>query len=242
MKDQLRAAAGAAPTLGRLNGVAQTVWRALGAGAIDEAEAGELSELVELRRAEIRARLGGERRPEPAPGARPRRAHRNPERVARRRRLAASGPMPPALAAAFTTSELAVLRIIGDECRQHGACEASLGEIAARAGVGRTSVQNAVRAARRAGLIAVEERRRSAWRNDPNRITIASPEWSTWLQRGPKGGRVQKHEPHGYGRLDPDGFSPEDVATRAERTGSRHSRASPEAPQPGPATNRDRRR
>src|SRR3954454_3368543 len=37
--------------------------------------------------------------------------------IARRRHLAASGPMPPALACRFTVSELAVLKIVGDEVR-----------------------------------------------------------------------------------------------------------------------------
>jgi hypothetical protein len=60
-----------------------------------------------------------------APRAAARRRQRSPDRQAsieRRRRLAASGPMPPALAARFTTSELAALRIIGDEVRHHGVC------------------------------------------------------------------------------------------------------------------------
>ena len=54
--------------------------------------------------------------------------------------------MPPALACRFTVSELAVLRIIGDEVRQHGHC---VGEIAARAGVCRRMVQSAHREAAR---------------------------------------------------------------------------------------------
>jgi hypothetical protein len=46
---------------------------------------------------------------------------RSPDRQAsieRRRRLAASGPLPPVMAARFTVSELAVLRIVGDEVLQ----------------------------------------------------------------------------------------------------------------------------
>ena len=47
----------------------------------------------------------------------PRRAQYCSDRTAsilRRRKLAASGPLPPALASQFTTGELAVLRIIGE--------------------------------------------------------------------------------------------------------------------------------
>ena len=47
--------------------------------------------------------------------------------------LAASGPMPPALAAHFTVGQLAVLRIVGDEVRANGSCALTLAEIGARA-------------------------------------------------------------------------------------------------------------
>jgi len=36
--------------------------------------------------------------------------------------LAASGPLPPQLASHFTTGELTVLRIVGDEVKAHGVC------------------------------------------------------------------------------------------------------------------------
>jgi len=72
--------------------------------------------------------------------------------------------MPPALACKFTVSELAVLRIIGDEVRQHGQCDRCVDEIAARAGVCRRMVQNAIREAARLGLLTVEELRpRRKW-------------------------------------------------------------------------------
>src|SRR3712207_154013 len=82
--------------------------------------------------------------------------------------------MPPALACKFTVSELAVLRIVGDEVRQHGYCDRCVDEIAARAGVCRQMVQNAIREAARLGLLTVEERRREGRRNLPNVIRIAS--------------------------------------------------------------------
>src|SRR4051794_7088557 len=92
--------------------------------------------------------------------------------------------MPPALACKFTVSELAVLRIIGDEVRQHGQCARCVDEIAARAGVCRRMVQNAIREAARLGLLAVEERRREGRRNLPNIVRIVSKEWMSWLARG----------------------------------------------------------
>src|SRR4051812_46164642 len=119
------------------------------------------------------------------------RAPKRPVAIARRRHLAASGPMPPSLACKFTVSELAVLRIIGDEVRQHGQCDRSIDELAARAGVCRRMVQNAVREAARLGLLTVEERRREGRRNLPNVVRIVSKEWTTWLARGGRSSRAK---------------------------------------------------
>src|SRR5271156_2616162 len=80
----------------------------------------------------------------PPPKARQQRSPDRQASIARRRHLAASGPMPPALAARFTQAEMAALRIIGDECRVHGCCALHIDAIAARAGVCRTTAQNAI--------------------------------------------------------------------------------------------------
>ncbi|MCJ2068537.1 hypothetical protein MKK75_06915 [Methylobacterium sp. J-030] len=64
--------------------------------------------------------------------------------IERRRRLACSGPMPPALASRFTTGQLAVLRIVGDEMARNGACGLCIDAIAARAGVCRRLAQGAM--------------------------------------------------------------------------------------------------
>ena len=73
--------------------------------------------------------------------------------IERRRRLAFSGPLPAALAAGFTVSELAALRIIGDEVRDRGSCSLYVEEIAARSGTSRSTVKNAMREAQRRGLL-----------------------------------------------------------------------------------------
>jgi hypothetical protein len=50
--------------------------------------------------------------------------------------LAASGPLPPRLAARFTTGCMAVLRVIADGTKGNaGLCIKSVAELAARAGV-----------------------------------------------------------------------------------------------------------
>jgi hypothetical protein len=53
--------------------------------------------------------------------------------------------MPPTLACRFTTGELAVLRIVADAVRDNGQCVKTIPELAARAGVCRTTAQNAIR-------------------------------------------------------------------------------------------------
>jgi predicted transcriptional regulator len=96
--------------------------------------------------------------------------------------------LPPSLAARFTLAETAVLAVVSAEVRRHGACTLTVGHIAALAGVSETTVRNAVREARALSLVQVEERRVSAWRNKPNRITITSREWLSWLRLQPKRG------------------------------------------------------
>jgi GTP-sensing pleiotropic transcriptional regulator CodY len=92
--------------------------------------------------------------------------------------------MPPQLACQFTVGELAALRIVADESRQHGGCRLHLDAIAARAGVCRSTAQNALRAARRLGLITVQERRRRGMASLTNVVRIISAEWRAWLDRG----------------------------------------------------------
>jgi hypothetical protein len=117
-------------------------------------------------------------------GSRP----RSSASMERRRSWAAAGRLPPALAARFTLGETAVLAVIASEVTKRGACTLAIGHIAALAGVCATTVKNALRAAHNLGLIRVEERRLTAWRNLPNLVTITSPEWLSWLRIGPKRG------------------------------------------------------
>ena len=158
--------------------------------ALDEA-ARERREALQARRTETRPK------PRTAASSAPRvsaRRQRTPDRQAsieRRRRLVASGPLPPHLAARFTWGEIAVMRIVGDECRAHGCCTLHIDAIAARAGVHRTTVQNALREAQGRGevpntpIISVQERRRTGQRSLTNIIRIVSREWLDWLHKGP---------------------------------------------------------
>src|ERR671917_825936 len=128
--DQMAAAIDGARTLTRLDHLSKAIWQALAASAVGDDDAQALAERLHARRSLIR----GEIKPVGIPVGRPsifppRRLQRAPKRpvaIARRRHLAASGPMPPALACKFTVGELAVLRIVGDEMHQHGCCSRSI--------------------------------------------------------------------------------------------------------------------
>ena len=176
--------------------LSRKLWQAHAAGHIPDHEAQSLAERLHGRRradhsgvAQGVFRLPSDVAPTKGQNA-PRAFLRTPEAkspdrrhsVERRRRLAASGPMPPALACRYTVGELAVLRIVGDEVLARGACDRSLSEIAARAGVCRKLAQLTLRMAARDGLITVERRPRPGRKNLTNVVRIISQAWLTWLR------------------------------------------------------------
>jgi hypothetical protein len=174
--EEIRRAVMAAPR-NDLSRLAAIVWKGYAAGAIGEGEAGGLSELIEARKVPAPASKGATAR---RCGSRP----RSSESLERRRRWSASGRLPPQLAAKFTMAEAAVLAVVAAEVAKRGACDLTIGHIAAVAGVCATSVRNAMRQAARLGLLSIEERRLTAFRNDTNIIRIVAPEWRTWLRLG----------------------------------------------------------
>src|SRR3954466_7808712 len=179
--EQLRRAVEASPRV-ELAKVSGLLWRAYAAGQGSEAEASELSDLIESRRALPALQKPLQRRF----GSRP----RSGASMERRRRWAASGALPPALAARFTLAEAAVLAVLAAEHRKRGDCRLTNKEIADVAGVSITTVKNALRAARALNLVSIEERRLTAFRNAPNVVRIVSPEWRAWLRLGGGGKSV----------------------------------------------------
>jgi len=220
--EEMRAAVEAA-ALDRLGDVAAAIWKAFGAGGLTEAQAEQLDGLLNARRGAARAApvkaqpLGAvavQLVPAVAPPPRgerapPTRAHhrtgsrpRTPESLARRRRMAAGGYLPPALAVGFTQGEQAVLAVIACEVGKRGSCTLALGHIAALAGVCLTVAKRALRQARTLGLVDVEERRLSRSRNDTNKVRVASREWAAWLRlRLPRASHV------GFGGIGGTGMS-----------------------------------
>ncbi len=192
--DQIRERAEAAPRAA-LPAVAAALWKAFAEGHISEAEAEVLAALIEARQARQplispnQATSTGPASPN-APqdragrsrtgrsGSRP----RSDASLERRRRWAASGRLPPALAARFTLAEQSVLALIAAETARRKDCRLAIEHMGALAGVSRSTVKNAIREAVRLGLLTVEERQITGWRNDTNVVRIVSAEWLGWLR------------------------------------------------------------
>ncbi|MCJ2124091.1 helix-turn-helix domain-containing protein [Methylobacterium sp. J-077] len=201
--DELRRAIEAASRI-TLPSVTALLWRAYGDGKVTEAEAEALSGLIEARTLSAPRRsdtLGVTqvlRSPDPGtanaedPGisqprvGSPRRTvgsrPRTDASMERRRRWAASGRLPPGLAARFTLAEQAVLALVAAEVVRRKDCRLSVPNLAAVTGVAETTVRNAIREARKLGLLTVEERQITGFRNDTNIVRIVSPEWTAWLR------------------------------------------------------------
>lgn len=195
-----------------LDDLSRIIWRGFSEGVIGDDEAQRLADRIHTRRALYSATqaAGAPQRPPAGPTGRnsifgpPRRPQRPPARsktIERRRRIAASGALPPQIAARFTTAEIAVLAIIADEVRHRGRCDRCIDELAARAGCSRSSAKNAIRAAARLALIHVTLRPRRMQKNLPNVIDIVSQDWRAWMKRGPRRSaehRGQKPASHEY--------------------------------------------
>lgn len=184
--EQLRNAVEASPRV-ELPKVSALLWKAYAAGQVTEAEASELSALIETRKVIPVVQKAARRRP----GSRP----RSSASMERRRRWAASGALPPALAARFTLAETAVLAVVAAEHRKRGDCRLTNKEIADVAGVCLTSVKNAMRAARGLNLLSAEERRLGPFRSASNVVRITDSSWRAWLRlRGGKSATASPKE------------------------------------------------
>ena len=173
--EECRRAVKASPLSG-LDALAKEVWRAYGADVMSADEASELCQAIAARRVVSAPAVNQPKWVRS--GSRP----RTPASLERRRSWAAGSWMPPAMAAGFTQAENATLAVIIREIALTGRCGLPMGAIAARAGVCTTSARNAVREARKRGILRVEERRVSYDRNLPNLVTVASRDLALWVR------------------------------------------------------------
>ncbi len=188
--DQFHHAAAGARTFPQLEEISRLLWRAHAEGQIPDADATAVAEAVQARRGAL-ASTGRLSQPKAVLGLRrPAKRPRSPDRQAsleRRRRQAMSGIVPAKIAGSFTPGELAALSVIGRQCQRGGVCVLPIDAVAALAGVSRSTTQNALRAARRLGLIEVKERRRRGLPSLTNVIKVISVDWSAWLKLSGQG-------------------------------------------------------
>ncbi|RWN26486.1 hypothetical protein [Mesorhizobium sp.] len=160
---------------------------------LGEADAERLCEKAERQRANLKkAPADGRALPRSSYPQRPRSERgrreaasglRDPVRWRRKRRLARMQAIRPEFAGEFTEGESAALYIVMCDCRQHGNCDRSVKEIGDRAGVGPTTVRNALRKAGTLGLLRVTERRQWRARNLTNHIVVVHRRQIAWIAK-----------------------------------------------------------
>ena len=188
-----------AATREELDQLLRIVWADLWPRELSDADAQFLAEAIQARKperkiaavkpvAKLNCRVVSRFAPRPC-----RTRLTEEERVKRRHRkrvLGSSSMMPDTMRHHFTEGERAVLFVISSEIKQQGCCDLSVDEIGDRAGVRRTTVQNAMHQARLLGFLNITERPQRGAKNLTNIIRITSAEWLTWIKRGPSASRV----------------------------------------------------
>jgi len=182
----------------QLDNLGRSVWQHWGKGEFSDDEATFLNTAIDKRRplgcrnsrapgtvtmkavGKLHGRLGSRFTSRQRPRSPNRQASRD-----RRRRLGGSSALPDTLRRHYTEGQRAVLCIIAGEVKHHGTCDLPIDKIAALAGVCRTTVQTTLHEARKLGHIKITERPIPGRKHLPNIVEIISPEWRTWLKRGP---------------------------------------------------------
>ena len=185
----------------QLDAVARLIWERYGVGAVNDDEASYLASCIERRRplsrrtstgkfATIGKMNGRVSRFLPRPCRRRLSDDERRDRRSRKRMLGGSSAMPEPLRSSYTEGERSVLCVVAGEVKRHGICDLSIDEIADRAGVGRTTVQNSLHEARRLAHVKITERPVRGSKSLTNVVEIVSPEWKAWIRRAPSAARL----------------------------------------------------
>lgn len=180
-------------SLAELDDFCRQIWTLYGEESLGEDDAERLCEKADRQRANLKnGHTDHCALPRSFYPQRPRSEHsrreaahgpRDPVRWRRKRRLARMQAVRPEFAGAFTEGESAALYIVMSDCRQHGKCDRSVKEIGDRAGVGPTTVRNALRKASTLGLLRVTQRRQWRARNLPNHIVVVHRRQIAWIAK-----------------------------------------------------------
>jgi hypothetical protein len=203
--DQLTAAVTNAPSLtNHLADLSIQVWRAHQGGQLDYDHAQDLQQCIDAKRpkpgvSQVTGRWNnasavncGARSLLPK-----RRKQVSPDKAAsiKRRQLYASRLckwLPTELTQSFTPCRQSVLYVILLYVMRFGVCSAFIDEIAGRAGVCRTTVQNTLRQARALGLLQVFERRHAGQKSRTNLVRTFHPDLCRCLNRRAHRSTVQR--------------------------------------------------
>ena len=157
--------------------ITKALWAAHREGWITDEQAESLDGQIGARHAVTAVATPAPRRS--SVGSRP----RTPASLARRRRWAASGRMPPVIAEHYSPAQQAVLALVASLVAQHGRCDWPIARIAAVAGVAYSTAKATLRHARALGHIISQERPRPGGRHDTSIISIVAPEWIDWVRK-----------------------------------------------------------
>ncbi|QIG92873.1 hypothetical protein [Bradyrhizobium sp. 6(2017)] len=187
----------------QLDAVVRLIYEKYGAGLLNDDQASYLHSCVTRRRPVSQRTITGKFAKIGTLNGRvsrflPRQRQRSPDRKAsrdRRRMLGGSSALPDNLRHYYTEGQRAVLCIVAGEIKRQGVCDLPIDKIAALAGVCRTTVQTAMHEARRLSHIKITERPVRGRKHLSNLVEIVSPEWRTWIKRGPSSARAIGSKP-----------------------------------------------